>query len=90
MSVLIKGMEMPSHCGECGIEWCDKWKKLIIAGMPSAKSRPDDCPLIAIPPHGRLIDSYALEDELGHFCEDYSVFNTVWHAPTIIEAEVEE
>ena len=60
MSVLIRGMEMPKHCGECGIEWCEKWKRLIIAGMSIAKSRPSDCPLLPIPPHGDLIDRDAL------------------------------
>ena len=57
MSVCIKGMEMPRHCGECGIEWCGLWKKLIIAGMSIAKSRPADCPLVEVPDHGRLIDA---------------------------------
>ena len=56
MSILIKGMEMPNHCGECGIEWCERWKRLIVAGMPSAKARPEDCPLVPVPPHGDLID----------------------------------
>ena len=37
MSILIKGMEMPKHCGECGIEWCTRWKKLIDADLLSAK-----------------------------------------------------
>lgn len=49
LGILIKGMEMPKHCGECGIEWCEKWKRLIIGGMPIAKTRANDCPLIEIP-----------------------------------------
>ena len=56
MSVIIKGMEMPNHCGECGIEWCERWKRLIVAGMPSEKARPEDCPLVHVQPHGDLID----------------------------------
>ena len=64
MSILIKGMEMPKHCGECGIEWCEKWKRLIIGGMSIAKTRPSDCPLIEIPDgHGRLIDADALMND---------------------------
>lgn len=55
--ILIRDMEMPKHCGECGIKWCERWKKLIVAGMSIAKSRPTDCPLIELPPHGRLIDA---------------------------------
>ena len=64
MGVYIRGMEMPKHCGECGIEWCNRWKKLIVAGMPCAKSRPSDCPLIPVPDHGRLIDADAAERHL--------------------------
>lgn len=64
MSIVIKGMEMPRHCGECGIEWCDRWKQLIIAGMSIAKTRPSDCQLIEFPPHGRLIDADALMNKL--------------------------
>lgn len=63
MSVLIKGREMPKNCGECAIERCNRWQKLIVAGMSIAKSRPKDCPLIEIPPHGRLIDADALMKE---------------------------
>lgn len=58
-SVLIRGMEMPKNCGECG---------LYIEGACYAKgyrdyrsimdtAKPDDCPLIELPPHGRLIDA---------------------------------
>ena len=58
MSVLIKGMEMPALCQECD---------LYIDGACYAKgyrdyqsimdmSKPDDCPLIEIPPHGDLVD----------------------------------
>lgn len=62
MSIVIKGMKIPKHCGECGIEWCDRWKQLIIAGMSIAKTRPSDCPLVELPPHGRLIDADALTE----------------------------
>lgn len=65
MSILIKGMAMPRHCGECGIEWCNRWKRLIIAGMPIAQERPQDCPLVEIPPHGDLIERDALAKKLG-------------------------
>ena len=89
MSVLIKGMEMPNHCGECGIEWCERWKRLIVAGMPSAKARPEDCPLVPIPPHGRLIDADALA-KLEVIPSDNWVFRAIEKAPTIIPAEEEK
>lgn len=99
MSILIKGMEMPGSCVECGVEWCERWKELIIAGMSIAKARPSDCPLVPVTPHGRLIDadvvmSLAMEDILmwedaGCDRDDYRAFlaNYIEDAPTIIEAE---
>ena len=38
-------------------------------------------------PHGRLIDADAFVDELGQFCDDNWVYNTLRHAPTIIPTE---
>ena len=97
MSILIKGMEMPRHCGECGIEWCDRWKRLIIAGMSIAKERPSDCLLIEIPPHGDLISREWLIDIALHLmntAKNDDIANGVkwlWQyiidAPTILEAE---
>lgn len=43
MSVIVKGMEMPKNCGECFVG-----NRTICA---------DDCPLIELPQHGRLIDA---------------------------------
>ena len=71
MSVLVRGMKMPNHCGECGIEWCERWKTLIVAGMPSAKARPSDCPLVPVPPHGRLIDADAFEEPFVEQIKSY-------------------
>lgn len=105
MSVLICGMEMPNHCGECGVEWCERWKRLIVAGMPSAKARPEDCPLVPVPPHGRLIDADELKDvqqadadffkgssDYGEKCRYDEAINAVANivnAPTIIPASEE-
>lgn len=98
MSVLIKGMKMPKYCGECDIEWCTRWKKLIVAGMPIAKSRPSDCPLIELPPHGDLISREQLVDiglHLMNIAKNDDIANGVkwlWQyvieAPAILEAEV--
>ena len=57
MSVLIKGMEMPTSCGNCFFDTrCDNWR-LRNWGAPP----PDDCPLVPVPPHGDLIDRGALK-----------------------------
>lgn len=46
MSVLIKGMELPKNCDMCPLA------DTIICGAQG-------CPLIEVPPHGRLIDADA-------------------------------
>lgn len=91
MSILIKGTEMPVSCAECFAElysWCGITQKPI----SDITLRPQDCPLIEIPPHGRLIDADVLSqiyrfDDYGKAvvdCEDMD------NAPTIIEAEVDD
>ena len=85
MGVYIKGMEMPTSCRAClysrtdirNVDWC----------VLTEKDLPCDCPLVPVQPRGRLIDADALEDELGRFCDDNWVYNTLHHAPTIILAE---
>lgn len=61
-----------------------------------AKSRPDYCPLVPVPPHGRLIDADALLSLLDKcmFPSDMVTTSAVrmatnWikDAPTVIEAE---
>lgn len=63
MSILIKGMEMPKTCSDC--EWsyyvgngramCKRVSKTDKTDIMT-KRRADFCPLIELPPHGRLID----------------------------------
>lgn len=78
MSVLIKDMEMPKNCHECPLLYvtslCDGLK---------------DCPLVPVPPHGRLIDADVLK-EASHY-DDYDVCvvdaDDIDNAPTIISAD---
>ena len=70
MSILIKGMEMPTSCGKCKLfdtshaiglfsplGWCRVNGKEICRLSEKA----DFCPLVVVPePHGRLIDANAL------------------------------
>lgn len=111
MSILIRGMEMPKACRECPLETdygtCGYYSLYVEAGHDSDyEKRRDDCPLIELPPHGRLIDA----DELikvfkAHhdlFPEDGGIFELaerdafqlsiadVVNAPTIIPAEEAE
>ena len=55
MSILIKGMKMPKSCGSCFV------------GDRTICS--NNCPLVEIPPHGRLIDADAFEKSECHSCD---------------------
>lgn len=58
MSVLVNGMEMPKSCMTCLFQnpymggWCS-----LLNDNSNAYSRRRDCPLVPVPPHGRLIDA---------------------------------
>ena len=109
MSVLIKGMDMPTSCDDCefckhaisGYDWCS-------IPMVNGRSKPLDepvikpdwCPLVHVPPHGRLGDL----DELVKYKEKLVVdadkldlefrfvvdTRYIDEAPTIIPADGEE
>ena len=93
MSVLVKGMDMPRHCGECGIDWCYICRR---AETP-IETRPSDCPLVEVPtPHGDLIDRDSLRD---NNCDAFEIkgadgtilamdVSIIDDAPTIIPADM--
>ena len=93
MSVYIKGMEMPTKCEEC--EWsttdrsgffgCRLTGNIVI--RKREKDRPDWCPLVHVPEHGRLIDADALCE--GRVSND-NVVICAKAAPTIIPADPAE
>ena len=68
MSVLIRGMKMPTSCADCPIG--DAICCPLIPGVPAwwveynnavrEKRMHSNCPLVPIPPHGDLIDRNAL------------------------------
>ena len=98
MSVLIKGMEMPKDC-----EWCPLCENIgdlgcsvkhLVILRRHGQDKPSWCPLIEIPPHGRLIDASQIPYiDLNSDMPQSKV--RVWVAfkdriervPTIIEAE---
>ena len=71
MSVLIKGMEMPTNgCRGC-IFVNRKWHgdicpflKREVTGNVERGGFQTDCPLIPVPPHGRLIDADEITQEI--------------------------
>lgn len=108
MSVLIKGMEMPPSCRYCEFRhlsltqnaFCTAAQKTIDY-MDERTKRLDNCPLIELPPHGRLVDADALEQDAqkrllmcnknnNQFQKPYEVMRAIVLAPTIIEAEGSE
>lgn len=61
--------------------------------IPGTKKR-DDCPLVELPSHGRLIDADALEHIIAQFSLNWEYgqgvsdcWDALLAAPTIIEAE---
>ncbi len=93
MSILIKGMEMPTSCARCR---CSRGCQAVndrIARMDDqpwfpSDHRHNDCPLVPVPPHGRLIDADALVIDNG-IKEIPEYYEVVCDAPTIIPADKE-
>ena len=72
MSVIVKGMEMPTSCDkcrfcvngftddapmyECAVQSEDIVSVLVESDGKPFDFRPDWCPLIELPPHGDLVD----------------------------------
>lgn len=93
---MLEGDYLDGLCHATG-RWLDDesyWKWGYYDEYDIDESKPLNCPLVEIPPHGRLIDADALEEEPCDVVEDrfpYAVFghsnDQIRNAPTIIEAE---
>lgn len=78
MSILIKGMEMPTNCMDCPFKGFDRAKgrgnictindsitlHAVLDGVDIKFVRMGDCPLVPVPAHGRLFDADALMREM--------------------------
>ena len=102
MSILIKGMKMPS-CNDCPL--AGDFKCNLMPSIPALckeydiavqnRKRLNNCPLIEIPPHGRLIDADTLTVQHGwldnfdntHTHIQFVYANEINYAPTIIGSE---
>ena len=104
MSVYVKGMQMPYICMSC--EFCgyidnrySYCTRLPMRGEVSiGEPRPEWCPLVGVPPHGRLIDADAMERLMSDIVQGdirgYPYSDTLWDTafrwldsqPTIITA----
>lgn len=89
MGIYIKGMEMPESCFYgCPLSGtaCRLWKLMMAEGT---EMRHKDCPLVAVPDHGDLIDANTMIGvELYDECREewYEEAMTIWeylgHAST--------
>lgn len=99
MGVYIKDMEMPSGCASCdfanylrdGEPYCRR----LMRRVPAARRLPD-CPIVPVPPHGRLGDLDELVRQFPYLNNFDSgnvtmtmkaIRNRLYTAPTVIPAE---
>ena len=93
MSIIIKGMEMPTHClRDCPVCDCERMVcKADSFARPvdwTTDTIPDWCPLTPLPEkHGRLTDVDALMNNIGDVPYKGSVRRVLLSAPTIVPAE---
>lgn len=105
MGVYIKGMKMPESCDDCRIMMLEDTNCVpeLYCGCPivfkahpqGVGHRPDYCPLVPVPPHGRLIDADALCEKLEKAMKIKPYLEGAFNAaisfaliaPTIIPAE---
>lgn len=106
MSILIRGREMPENCQECVCLNDEYFYCQAVGRKPQDENvisrRPDWCPIVYVPPHGRLIDADKLHKATYHRAFETDG-DTMWQSgcwvryraieqvqdsqPTIIEAE---
>ena len=97
MSEFLVKMDTPNRCCDCPM--CYDYILCRLAGKEFGEIEcveivADWCPLIKIPPHGRLIDADALEHIIAQFSLNWEYgqgisdcWDALLAAPTIIEAE---
>lgn len=96
--IYIPGMEMPTHCIDCPFMVSRDGDDCILQSDEANSSFENweqmkaGCPLVPVPPHGRLIDAGALTYLMGmdeHFSplEAMYLMELIADAPTIIPAE---
>lgn len=93
MSILIKGMDMPKYCYTCpAYDYIKSFCCVLRTKVINLNdNRYKDCPLIAVPTHGRLIDADKFLEWLKEFYPNsVAIMSGVKNAKTIIEAEVSE
>ena len=100
MDILIKGLEMPKSCEECSFNqfheanpWTT-WETCMMLDKDTdsiGEGRLADCPLVALPSHGRLCDLDALIEHETYnikqaLFDSDEVLEDLKNAPVIVEA----
>ena len=79
MSILIKGIEMPDGCRDCKFQ--NDTICMLIDGCwydeSNGANRRPECPLVPVPPHGRLIDADDIENITVNMNENGTGFNRI-------------
>ncbi len=102
MSILIKGEKMPDCCTYC--DYIGLNKVADCGHYANIAGRAPDCPLVEVPPHGRLIDADRMHDILEYVMEESArrgfhqeiievvkaIDKNIDDIPTVIESEEEK
>jgi hypothetical protein len=92
MSVIVKGMKMPSNCAHCICASEDSRYCAAANEYIPMLGKPKWCPLVEVPtPHGRLVDADVLIEDIrknsaSYFADDFA-HEWVDRQPTIVEKE---
>ena len=99
MSLLIKGMEMPTTCRDCSLSTFTDFDSMPFCNITMddicindwETRRCDNCPLVSVPPHGNLKDADALIKGGGRYIISFGKegidVEEIIRAPTIIPAD---
>jgi len=94
--LLIKGMEMPDGCGVCAL--CNPFHDMpycrhYLRSVPPM-GRPEWCPLVELPTHGRLVDwdevEKCIEETADCDIKQYALFLVSWAAEKRMVIEASE
>jgi hypothetical protein len=97
-------MEMPENCALCPMWYAGNCLTATEAIICEYDKRPQDCPLVQVPPHGRLIDAGELRELYEEWENDKEagididkchvpvpvIRQNIDDAPTVIPAEEKE
>lgn len=99
MSVVIKGMQMPTSCYYCGLTDtsfinCQAFSQYKLLEDDCEERRPDWCPLVELPEHhGRLIDENEVRIVMNWLLTQpqrptwNDTYNAIQEMNAVIEAE---